>query len=137
VTEQEQKFCNIFLETGDEMQAVMESFGIMAQADARDHAQFLLARRDIKEAVTQAIAPTIHKNMTPQDVVPAFSDVAREAVRRGDFSNANRALENIGKLFGLYDKKADETKLLKSEEELDEAIKNLSSAIGKRPLIKN
>lgn len=128
--DQEKEFVRIYLETGDEVMAVNGAYGKMTAKDAREHAAFVMNQPHVRDAIMQEKNPTIKDEMTPKDVMAAFAAFAKQAAHKGDFANANRAMENIGKILGAYvDRKEIRTTTVESEEDLDEAIQHLANVV--------
>ena len=128
--EQEEEFVRVYLETGDEVVAVNTAYGKMTAKDAREHAAFVMNQPHVKAAIMEQKNPAIKEEMTAKDVMAAFASLAKQATLKGDFSNANRAMENIGKILGAYvDRKEIRTTAIESEEDLDEAIQHLANVV--------
>ena len=65
-----------------------------------------------------------------EDVVKWFNDIATAAMQTGDFTNANRAMENLAKYLGMFvDKKEIIHKTIHSKEELDTRIGELTAIL--------
>jgi hypothetical protein len=65
-----------------------------------------------------------------EDVVKWFNDIATAAMQTGDFTNANRAMENLAKYLGMFiDKKEIIHKTVHSKEELDTRIGELTAIL--------
>lgn len=65
-----------------------------------------------------------------EDVVKWFNDIATAAMGTGDFTNANRAMENLAKYLGMFvEKKEIIHKTIHSKEELDARIQELTSVL--------
>lgn len=65
-----------------------------------------------------------------EDVVKWFNDIAMAAMQTGDFTNANRAMENLAKYLGMFvDKKEIIHKTIHSKEELDTRIGELTAIL--------
>lgn len=65
-----------------------------------------------------------------EDVVKWFNDIAMAAMETGDYTNANRAMENLAKYLGMFvDKKEITHKTIYSREELDTRISELTSIL--------
>lgn len=65
-----------------------------------------------------------------EDVVKFFNDIAMAAMNTGDFTNANRAMENLAKYLGMFiDKKEIVHKTIHSKEELDTRISELTNIL--------
>jgi hypothetical protein len=65
-----------------------------------------------------------------EDVVKWFNDIATAAMQTGDFTNANRAMENLAKYLGMFvDKKEITHRTVHSKEELDTRIGELTAIL--------
>ena len=65
-----------------------------------------------------------------EDVVKWFNDIAMAAMETGDFTNANRAMENLAKYLGMFIERKEVThKTIHSREELDTRISELTSIL--------
>ena len=65
-----------------------------------------------------------------EDVVKWFNDIATAAMQTGDFTNANRAMENLAKYLGMFvDKKEITHRTVHSKEELDTRISELTAIL--------
>lgn len=65
-----------------------------------------------------------------EDVVKWFNDIATAAMESGDFTNANRAMENLAKYLGMFvEKKEIIHKTVHSKEELDTRIAELTAIL--------
>lgn len=65
-----------------------------------------------------------------EDVVRWFNDIATQAMGSGDFTNANRAMENLAKYLGMFVEKKEIThRTISSKEELDTRISELTAIL--------
>ena len=65
-----------------------------------------------------------------EDVVKWFNDIAMSAMNTGDFTNANRAMENLAKYLGMFvEKKEILHRTVHSREELDVRIGELTAIL--------
>ncbi len=65
-----------------------------------------------------------------EDVVRWFNDIATQAMASGDFTNANRAMENLAKYLGMFVEKKEIThRTIHSKEELDTRISELTAIL--------
>ena len=65
-----------------------------------------------------------------EDVVRWFNDIATQAMGSGDFTNANRAMENLAKYLGMFIERKEIThKSVHSKEELDTRISELTAIL--------
>jgi hypothetical protein len=65
-----------------------------------------------------------------QEVVKWFNDIATQAMASGDFTNANRAMENLAKYLQMFvDKKEIVHRTIHSKEELDTRISELTAIL--------
>lgn len=65
-----------------------------------------------------------------EDVVKWFNDIATQAMASGDFTNANRAMENLAKYLGMFvEKKEIVHRTIHSKEELDTRIGELTAIL--------
>lgn len=68
--------------------------------------------------------------ITVEDVVAWFNKIATQAMETGDFTNANRAMENLAKYLGMFVEKKEIThKVIHSKEELDARIAELTQVL--------
>ncbi len=72
-----------------------------------------------------------------EDVVKWFQDIATAAMESGDYTNANRAMENLGKYLQMFtDRKEIIHRVVQSKEELDARIQELQAVLNEeRPSI--
>jgi hypothetical protein len=65
-----------------------------------------------------------------EDVVKWFNDIAMAAMESGDYTNANRAMENLARYLGMFIERKEVThKTIYSREELDTRISELTSIL--------
>jgi len=65
-----------------------------------------------------------------EDVVKWFNDIATAAMQTGDFTNANRAMENLAKYLQMFTERREVThRVVHSKEELDTRIAELSRVL--------
>ncbi len=65
-----------------------------------------------------------------EDVVKWFNDIATKAMAAEDFTNANRAMENLAKYLGMFVERKEIThKTVHSKEELDARIAELTAVL--------
>lgn len=65
-----------------------------------------------------------------EDVVKWFNDIATKAMEVKDFTNANRAMENLAKYLGMFVERKEIThKTVHSKEELDARIAELTAVL--------
>lgn len=65
-----------------------------------------------------------------EDVVRWFNDIATQAMSSGDFTNANRAMENLAKYLGMFLERKEIThRTIYSRDELDNRIQELTSIL--------
>lgn len=65
-----------------------------------------------------------------EDVVKWFNDIATKAMEAEDFTNANRAMENLAKYLGMFVERKEIThKTVHSREELDARIAELTAVL--------
>lgn len=65
-----------------------------------------------------------------EDVVRWFNDIATAAMQTGDFTNANRAMENLAKYLQMFTERKEVThRVVSSKEELDTRIAELSRVL--------
>lgn len=65
-----------------------------------------------------------------EDVVKWFNDIATAAMGSGDYTNANRAMENLAKYLGMFiEKKEIVHRTVHSKEELDARINELTAVL--------
>ncbi len=65
-----------------------------------------------------------------EDVVKWFNDIATKAMQSEDFTNANRAMENLAKYLGMFVERKEIThKTIHSREELDARIAELTAVL--------
>lgn len=72
----------------------------------------------------------VRMKINVEDVVKWFNDIAMAAMSSGDFTNANRAMENLAKYLGMFvEKKEIVHKTVHSKEELDSRIAELTAIL--------
>jgi len=65
-----------------------------------------------------------------EDVVKWFQDIALAAMETQDFTNANRAMENLAKYLGMFVEKKEVThRVIQSKQELDARIAELTAVL--------
>lgn len=65
-----------------------------------------------------------------EDVVKWFNDIATAAMSTGDFTNANRAMENLAKYLQMFVERKEVThRVVNSKEELDTRISELTAIL--------
>lgn len=68
--------------------------------------------------------------LTVEDVVQWFQNIATKALDVGDFTNANRAMENLGKYLGMFvERKEVKITNITSKDDLDAEIARLRSVL--------
>lgn len=68
--------------------------------------------------------------ITVEDVVKWFNEIATKSMEAGDFANANRAMENLGKYLGMFiDKKETTVRHVHSKQDLDDEIARLTAIL--------
>jgi hypothetical protein len=68
--------------------------------------------------------------ITVEEVVKWFNDIATQAMESGDFTNANRAMENLAKYLGMFVERKEVThRVVASREELDARIAELNAVL--------
>lgn len=66
-----------------------------------------------------------------EDVATYFAKIADTAMEQGDFTNANRAMENYGKFLGMFVERKEVThKTVHNKAELDARIRELQMVIS-------
>lgn len=98
---------------------------------ARARARELLTREPIQKLVAAfEIEEKARMKINVEDVVKWFNDIAMAAMDSGDFTNANRAMENLAKYLGMFvEKKEILHKTVQSKEELDTRIAELTAIL--------
>lgn len=132
MTDLEKKFCDLFITSKNEVEAAKEAFSLLSKHDAVEQASFLLARKDIKDYIMGEMVPIDGANVTAKDVTKQFVKIAKDAHYKGDFANANRAIENVAKILGLFVDKKEIKKVVENEDDLDETIEQLNNVIQLR-----
>lgn len=68
--------------------------------------------------------------LTVEDVVKWFQDIAKAAMETQDFTNANRAMENLAKYLGMFIEKREIThRVIQNKDELDARIAELTAVL--------
>ncbi len=68
--------------------------------------------------------------ITVEEVVAWFRKIAEASMETGDYTNANRSMENLGKFLNMFvDKKVIEHRTVSSREELDARIAELTQVL--------
>ena len=99
--------------------------------DMRARAANLLKRPSI-EALIQAfeLEGRAQMKLTVEEVVDWFKKIATDAMAVGDFTNANRAMENLGKYLQMFTEKREIThRVIHSQEDLDTRIAELTAVL--------
>ena len=91
----------------------------------------ILAIPHFNELVTAfEIEEKARMKINVEDVVRWFNDIATQAMQSGDFTNANRAMENLAKYLGMFVEKKEIThRTIHSKEELDTRISELTAIL--------
>lgn len=86
--------------------------------------QRLLAREDIQQLINAfEVEEKAKVVMAIEDVAEYLKKIADAAYEAGDYSNANRSMENLGKYLGMFvDRKEVTHRVIRSREELDAKI---------------
>lgn len=88
----------------------------------KPYAEDLLRLFEIEEKARMKI--------TVEDVVQQFTTIAARAMEVGDFTNANRAMENLAKYLGMFVERKEIThRTVASKEELDARIAELTAVL--------
>lgn len=101
----------------------------------REMADKLLAKPNIQKLVKLfEIEQRAKMKLSIEEVVAAFQDIAGKALDVGDFTNANRAMENLAKYLGMFIERKEivHTKV-SSREELDQRIAYLTRVVQEAP----
>lgn len=68
--------------------------------------------------------------LSVEDVVKFFNDIANQAMSAGDYTNANRSMENLAKYLQMFVEKKEIThRTIHSKEELDTRISELTAIL--------
>ena len=73
----------------------------------------------------------VRMGLRVEDVATYFAKIADTAMENGDFTNANRAMENYGKFLGMFVERKEVThKTVHNKDELDARIRELQMVIS-------
>jgi len=128
------KFAYEFIETGDAYQAYMNagySVGDKKPFLIRGKAKELLQTPKVAAFVNYIRDKTMEKLVVKvEDIIEKFMTTYNQAMDSGDFTNANRALENLGKHLGMFvERSLVEQKITMSADELDREIARYQTII--------
>lgn len=101
------------------------------EEQARVYANKMLRRPHFEDLIRAfEIEEKARMKLTVEDVVKWFNDIAKAAMETGDFTNANRAMENLAKYLGMFiERKEILHKTVHSREELDARIAELTQVL--------
>ena len=121
------KFAYEFIETGDAYQAYMNagySVGDKKPFLIRGRAKELLQTPKVAAFINYIRDKTMEKLVIKvEDIIEKFMTTYNQAMDSADFTNANRALENLGKHMGMFvERSLVEQKITMSADELDREI---------------
>jgi len=128
------KFAYEFIETGDAYQAYMNagySVGDKKPFLIRGKAKELLQTPKVAAFINYIRDKTMEKLVVKvEDIIEKFMTTYNQAMDSGDFTNANRALENLGKHLGMFvERSLVEQKITMSADELDREIARYQTII--------
>jgi|TARA_R110000824_G_scaffold330162_1_gene516946 phage terminase small subunit len=128
------KFAYEFIETGDAYQAYINtgySVGDKKPFLIRGKAKELLQTPKVAAFVNYIRDKTMDKlSIKVEDIIEKFMSTYNQAMESADFTNANRALENLGKHLGMFvERQLIEQKVTMSSDELDREIAKYQSVI--------
>jgi len=128
------KFAYEFIETGDSYQAYINagySVGDKKPFLIRGRAKELLQTPKVAAFVNYIRDKTMEKLVVKvEDIIEKFMSTYNQAMEAADFTNANRALENLGKHLGMFiERSLVEQKITMSADELDREIAKYQSVI--------
>lgn len=128
------KFAYEFIETGDAYQAYLNagySVGDQKPFKIRGRAKELLQTPKVAAFVNYIRDKTMEKLVVKvEDIIEKFMTTYNQAMDAGDFTNANRALENLGKHLGMFvERSLVEQKISMSADELDREIAKYQAVI--------
>ena len=128
------KFAYEFIETGDAYQAYMNagySVGDKKPFLIRGRAKELLQTPKVAAFVNYIRDKTMEKLVVKvEDIIEKFMTTYNQAMDSADFTNANRALENLGKHLGMFvERSLVEQKITMSADELDREIARYQTII--------
>ena len=106
ITDKRLRFCQEYVKDNNGTQAAIRAG--YSKKTAKAQASRLLTNVDVKSDIAQLNAKIAKKiedkvEMTAVECLNSFVRIAEKAEKAEDLSNANRALENLGKHFGVYD----------------------------------
>ena len=128
------KFAYEFIETGDAYQAYMNagySVGDKKPFLIRGRAKELLQTPKVAAFINYIRDKTMEKLVIKvEDIIEKFMTTYNQAMDSADFTNANRALENLGKHMGMFvERSLVEQKITMSADELDREIARYQTII--------
>ncbi len=128
------KFAYEFIETGDAYQAYMNagySVGDKKPFLIRGKAKELLQTPKVAAFINYIRDKTMEKLVIKvEDIIEKFMTTYNQAMDSADFTNANRALENLGKHMGMFvERSLVEQKITMSADELDREIARYQTII--------
>lgn len=105
LTPMQEKFCMEYTATGDELASYKKAGFKEAKDDpnTRIRARQLLKNEKIQARIDEYQKEAIRKiSWTKEKVLEKIAEVYSNSINDGDFTNANRAMENIAKHLGMF-----------------------------------
>jgi phage terminase small subunit len=103
---------------------------------AEDNIAYIAAARNMKRPGMEELIQAFEREevarmtITVQEVVKWFNDIATAAMGSGDFTNANRAMENLAKYLQMFVERKEIThRVVHNKEELDARIAELTKVL--------
>lgn len=119
--------------------ACMRAAGYMSARDGSlfEKARMILEKENARELLRLMDAENgIRNGIDISYVVDWFTSIAKAAMESGDYTNANRAMENLAKHLGMFvDKKEVTHRNVVSMEALDERIQELTNILREADLL--
>ena len=134
LSKKHEDFVRAFLQTGDAAEAYKRAFNTSSRARQRGdkllESMHIQARLDqFRGALKKIMAWDINKVLT------GFEEIYHEAKDNGDYTNANRSLEQVGKHLGMFVERIEHKQLVKhlsDGKNIDDEIKELANVVGMR-----
>lgn len=135
LTAKEMAFVRHYLRTG----SAIEAYRLAGYYHKKGHnweydwAQEILGRPRVQGALAGIMEERVEENkLTMQQVADKFMNIYNVALEKEDHTNANRALENLGKWLGMFVEKKEVTNknYTMDEEDNKEEIERLARAAG-------
>lgn len=126
LTKKQELFCEEYLKDHKVIQAYIRAGYSKATAD--NHAWTTFNKPQVQAHIKKLQAERRERNeVTINTIVSSFQRIAQECEDQGNYKDALRALENLGKYLGMYteQRKTEVTITSKDEQYIDNEIKRL------------